>query len=119
METEIFTLWSIVHIFAGMAFGFGLSLGVFKGLKNYFNHIIAFGSLVFWEFFEYFVFSSIEFGNELMINRISDVVIGYLAFLGVYLYIKYRSVKNVVGYFIVTLCLFSLLGLLLIYIQYY
>lgn len=92
METALFELpWSAVHIATGVIFGLVLNWRWFKKLKPYLSIIITFVLLVAWEFFEYYFLAGIEFGNELLRNRISDVIFGFGAFLITYFIIRKKK----------------------------
>ena len=84
METALITWWSVAHTATGIGFG---ALFNFRKLKK-----ISFGKasaitlflLILWEYFERYVLWVVPFGQELIRNRIADVIIGFAAFLIAY-----------------------------------
>jgi len=88
-EYGILSWWTIIHTLTGILIGFIANSWKFKKVKVKHAYLIVFGLLVLWELFEYYVLVPLTgFGIEVIENRISDVVIGYIAFLIAYYYAR-------------------------------
>jgi len=88
-EYGILGWWTIIHILTGVLIGFIANSWKFKKVKAKYAYIIAFCLLVLWEIFEKYVAVPLTgFGIESIVNRVSDIVIGYVAFLIAYYYAR-------------------------------
>jgi len=88
METALFTWWTVNHFFSGVFFGVLFNFRKLKNVRVIHATIITFILLILWEVFERYALAGIAFGNELIRNRISDVVIGQIGFFIVYFLLR-------------------------------
>jgi len=93
METALFTWWTVNHFFSGVFFGVLFNFRKLKNVKVIWATVITFILLVLWEVFERYALASIEFGNELIRNRVSDVVIGMIGYFIVYFLLRKYKLK--------------------------
>lgn len=93
MDTALLTWWSIAHTLSGIGFGVLFNYKNLKKIKPLKSSSITLFLLILWEFFERYALSGIEFGRELMRNRIADVVIGFGAFSITYYMLKKHPIK--------------------------
>ncbi len=105
-EGKWLDLWSVVHFLSGASVGFAFYLVPFSALASV---IIAFLALTAYELWEKMV--QIE---EMVTNRIMDVVVGMMSFLPTYFILAPRlpltSFIIVFGFVLTANCVFSVFG---------
>ncbi|HLC95883.1 MAG TPA: hypothetical protein VJH97_00995 [Candidatus Nanoarchaeia archaeon] len=93
METALITWWSVNHFFSGVAFGIIFNFRKLRKTTPLRSAIITLLLLIAWELFERYALAGIEFGRELIRNRIADVVIGFAGFMITYILLKKHPLK--------------------------
>lgn len=92
METALLTWWSVNHFFSGVFFGILFNHKKFKKVGLVKSTIITLFLLILWEFFEFYVtVPLINFGAELIRNRIADVIIGMVGYFIAYYYFTWKK----------------------------
>ena len=94
IETALITWWTVAHTLSGFFFGALFNFRKLKKISFVKSATITLFLLILWEYFErYVTYPLLDFGGELIRNRIADVIIGFLAFVLMYFILKRYKVK--------------------------